>query len=183
MRINRILLKAYQILLLASAISILMITGCANTTPDFEAYLIVENECGATVDVFVDGTYRFVLEHGGADEVRDIAQGTHLLEAKKNGTEIMVFSDTLDVQSRGNYFWTITGQATITINNQVGETVKVYINDTYVGDIEDQGSETIENVPFGSQLFKALDVDLTKILGETTIDVAEVKEYVWTITP
>jgi hypothetical protein len=158
--------------------------GCdGSTTPEFEAHLIVQNECGATVDVFVSGSYKFTLETGGADEVRDIAQGTYLLEAKKTSSQIMVFSDTLDVQSSGNYFWTITGQATITINNQVGQTVKIYINGSYVGDIEDQKSQSIENVPFGNQAFQALDVNLTEVLGQTTIVVAEVKEYIWTITP
>ena len=169
---------------LLSLLALLILSGCdSSTTPEFEAHLIVENQCGATVDVFVNGTFKFVLETGGADEVRNISQGTHLLEAKRTGTEIMVFSGPLDVQSSGNYFWTITGQATIVINNQVGETVKIYINGTYVGNIDDQDSQTIEDVPFGSQVFEALDVDLTKILGQTTIDVVEVKEYVWTITP
>jgi hypothetical protein len=158
--------------------------GCdGSTTPEFEAHLIVQNECGATVDIFVNGTFEFTLATGSTDEVRDIAQGSYLLEAKKTDTQATVFSDNLDVQSSGDYFWTITGQATITINNQVGQTVKIYINGTYVGDIDDQGSQSIENVPFGSQGFQALDVNLTEVLGQTTIDVAEVKEYIWNITP
>ena len=94
----------------------------------------------------------------------------------------MVFSDTLDIQSSGDYYWVISGQATIVIDNQIGELVKIYINDNYVGHIEHQDAHTIENVPFGSQVFKAVDAAVTKLLAQTTIVVSEAKEYVWTIT-
>jgi hypothetical protein len=142
----------------------------------------VNNGSGTTADVFMDGTFKVSIDNGSSADIENVTPGSHLFDAKKTGTEILVFSATMDIDTSYNYTLVIEGPSTITINNEYGETLQITADGTSMGDLNDKASATLTKVPFGVHNLVAAKKSDSTIVASTSIDVEEVKDYGWTIT-
>jgi hypothetical protein len=161
------------------------LSGCKNsTTPDEpeEARILVRNNCGIAVDIYMDAVYQFFLEDKEYYYIENLTLGTHALQAKKKGTDTVLKSISAEITEKKDYTWTINSLAVITITNKYGETLSIYGDGTYQTDIDDQGTATIQSMPYGEHLFEAKRPSQTEVLASTSFEVLEDKEYTWTIT-
>jgi hypothetical protein len=167
-----------------SGILLLSLMGCksASSPTSVASSVLIANQCGATVDIFMDGTSKFTIADGASNSVENVSQGSYLFEAKKSDNGNLVYSTTLDVQAGASYSLSVSGAATVLITNRYGEILKIYANDVYLGDIGDQVSQTVSRVRFGSYKYSASRKSDGTVVATTSIDVTEVKEYGWVIT-
>jgi hypothetical protein len=159
--------------------------GCKNsTTPDgnAEARIIVYNNCGIAVDVYLDDAFQFYLEQKEYYYIENFSLGTHELKAKKKGTDILLKSTTGEFTQKQDYTWTISSTAVVTITNNYGETLSLYGDGTYQTDIPDQSSAQIPDIPYGEHTLEAKRPNQTEVLASKTIDVLGDNVYSWTIT-
>jgi hypothetical protein len=156
--------------------------SCKTSDEDLSATIYVNNQCGKALDIFMDGNFQFLLEYELSATIESIAFGLHQFEAKIAGTDTQVSSVEVEITSGGEYDWTIQGPSTITITNAYGETLQIYMNGSYLGDIEDTADQTIGSVTFGEHSLEAMKEIDNETAASITIDVTEIKEYFWIIT-
>ena len=157
---------------------------CKNPNgPDsnFKATLTIKNFCGATVEIYLDDNLIISVANGFEQFIDNITKGSHLLEAFKAGTDMLVATESVDFSTSGDYFWELYGPARIIVTNDYGETLRILINGEYLGDLDDTFSEEITKVTFGEHKLEAVKVSDDDVAASTTISVQEVKEYFWTI--
>jgi hypothetical protein len=147
----------------------------------FEARIIVYNNCGAALDIYMDDTLQFTIDSGSSANIENLTEEEHKLEAFLTGTEVLVLTETFDATVEGDYEWMINGQATIVITNDYGEILYIFEADEYLGVMEDGESVTISDVPFGTFSLEAKTVDDGTVVASATIEVTEIKEYSWVI--
>jgi len=156
--------------------------GCKNaTTDELPATLLVNNECGVAVDVFMDGIFEFSLDNNEYNTILDVTIGTHPLVAKKKGTETLVHEDTAEITSLQNYVWTVLSSADLTITNAYGETLTIIGDGDVQGALSDGASNTLGRIPYGEHNMEAKTQDDT-VVASLTIFIEENKEYIWTIS-
>jgi hypothetical protein len=148
---------------------------------EFEARVLIYNNCGATLDIYLDSDYRFTLAAGNTETISDLTEEVHKLDAFLTGTQTLVLTESFDATKQGDYEWTIDGQATIAVRNEFGETVLIYENAEYLGYLEDNDTATIPDVPFGSFYFEITTLENSNVIASTSIEVTEIKEYSWVI--
>jgi hypothetical protein len=159
--------------------------GCKNsTTPDGndEARIIVRNNCGIAVDIYLDDVYQVFLEQKEYSYIENFSLGTHVLKAKKKGTDILLKSTTGEFTQKQDYTWTITSSAVVTITNNYGETISLYGDGTYQSDLENGVSAQIPDIPYGEHLLEAKRPNQTEVLASKRIEVLGDNVYSWTIT-
>ena len=142
--------------------------------------ITIINECGLAVDIFLGGEYKFYLENDETKSIEDLADGTYELEAHRKGTGEFVSRETLDVIFNRIYTWSVWSSASIKIINKYGETLSIYGDDIYAGEMLDQDESTMDNVPYGDRKLEAKTSDET-IVATTTISVLVDLLYEWTI--
>lgn len=147
-----------------------------------KATVYVYNEYGVALDIFMDGNFKFSVEFSDSDVIENVEPGLHVFEAKKIGTDEIIASDSMEIAAGGNYEWTIMSLASLKVTNEYGETLSIYANDTYLGDIDDQESQSVSNFPYGEYQLKALRTSDETEVASTTINIVEDKEYLWTIS-
>jgi hypothetical protein len=152
--------------------------GCKADPPlsDIE----VSNECGAAIDVYMDGIYQFFLEYGFIKTVEDVEWGTYTFEARRNPTGEFVTSEDLSVRMNEILKWRVWSSADIKITNNYGEKLRIFGDNVYVGELEDQTSSIMEHVPYGDRKLEAKLSDDT-VVASTTISVLENIIYKWTV--
>jgi hypothetical protein len=143
--------------------------------------LVIDNQCGVAVDIFMDGTYLFSIEYLENKTAEDVAQGSHFLEAKKRGTGIIVASITQEVVGGGNLLWIVETSASITVTNEFGEELRIYANGTYIGNLADKQSDTVANVIYATHQFDANKASDNTNVASHTFNVVDNIEYTWTI--
>jgi len=172
---------------MVTVLAILSLTSAnckSNSDPDdgLAANIHVTNTCGKTVDVFMDGAKQFSVETGLSSTISTVPAGSHLVEAKVTETETVVRSETLDIVLGYDYAFAVYGPSTIAVTNSYGEILKISMDETYVGDIGVALTQTIRRVKFGEHKMKAAKRSDGTDVASLTIDVSEVKDYVWIIT-
>jgi hypothetical protein len=163
---------------------LLGISGCKNsTTPEGneKPRIIVRNNIGIAVDIYLDGVFQFYLEQKEYYYIENVSPKTYSLEARKKGTEIVLQTAKMDVTENRDYYWTISSSAVVTITNRYGETLSIYADGTYQTDVGDQSSASIQSAPYGEHLFEAKRPNQTEVLASTRIEVLSDKVYTWTI--
>ncbi|MFA9453935.1 MAG: hypothetical protein ACERK6_08475 [Candidatus Aminicenantaceae bacterium] len=156
--------------------------SCTNTTePEVLADIVAQNLCGAAVDVFLDGVYQFSVEHATDETIYDLPFGSYTLEAKKKGEEMLVFSGPIEVTESLRYIWVILGPSTILIGNAYGETIDIYMNGSYAGQIPTDESREIPNIAFGTHYLGATRVRDNVVVDELTLEIEDVGNYAWLI--
>lgn len=176
-----VLSKAFVIFL---GILALFLVGCKNPTgPDDEQqpYITVRNGSGIDLDIYMDGTFQFYLANSEYYYIENVQPGTHLLEAKKKDTDILMKSRTVETTAEFSYTWTITSAAALKITNNYGETVDIYGDGAFYTDLADQGEAIISNIPYGEHLIEAKKEDSSTVVASTTIEVMEDITYTWVI--
>lgn len=144
--------------------------------------VIVVNSCGAAVDVFVDGALRLSIENNYHQTLSGISRGSHLFEAKKKGTEIMVTSTTISIYPYQTYEFDIVGPCVVIVANEFGETLKISFDGANLFNLADNSSSAITQVTFGVHSLSAAKGSDSAVVATTNIDVQDVKDYQWTIT-
>jgi hypothetical protein len=130
----------------------------AGTDNDQQPYITVQNDCGIDLDIYMDGVFQFYLDNGEYYAIQNVAPGTHLLEAKKKGTDILVKSYTAETSANFSYTWTISSNAQLEITKLLFATS-----------------------PYREHLIEAKKQGGTTVVASTTIDVIEDVLYTWII--
>jgi hypothetical protein len=172
--------------LAAAALLSLVSAGCkgSSTTPSSTlSNIVVTNVCGASVIIYSDGVEKTTLETGTLATLSSVPAGSRLLEAKKADDGFLVYSQTLTIAPSTVNYVTIRGGASIHVTNQYGEILRIYGDESLVGDIGDQITLTIGRVPFGSHTYQAKKLSDATVVAEFTITVTDFSELTWTITP
>lgn len=158
-------------------------SGCnKNTGPD-KANVIVINGCGTVIDVYMDEEFKITVDYDSSSTLEEIDQGTHTFKAIKNGSSLVVAEDTYEIYDGFDFNWAVDGPSTILVTNQYGEALMIYAGNKFLGELQNGKSEHVTEVPFGLITLNAVRNGETSILATTTLDITEVKEYEWTITP
>jgi hypothetical protein len=157
--------------------------SCKSPTSSTTATITVINSCGAAIILYLDGTMKATVENGSSDTLEGVSVGSHLIEAKKSDTGVLVSSKTLTVAAGAALSVTIQGPASLRVTNQYGELLSIYEDGNYLGDIGDQITQTILNITFASHVFTAETKTSTTVVATLTINVTDVATYTWTITP
>lgn len=145
--------------------------------------IVANNRCGATVDVYLDGVNRVKVEANESETIVEIIPGSHTVRAYLEGTQDLVAEGIYEVEAAVQYQFYIYGIATITVTNQFGEILKIYMDDTYVGDIGNNITQTIYRVPFGTRAMVAKRRSDDTEAATASIDVIAVADYPWVIVP
>jgi hypothetical protein len=165
------------IFLLASA-------GCKNPEgPDSDvmANLFISNECGVAIDVFMDGDFQFSIEFLYYEVIQNVSRGVYEIAAKKKGTEDFVSTNSVDVSTSGDYWVTILSPASLKVINDYGQTLNIYTNGSYQGELDDKESQVFTNVPYGTHVLEAAKKSDNSLVAAADIEIVENKEYTWTI--
>lgn len=153
----------------------------SDTDDDAIARIIISNGYGATLDIYMDGTFQFTLTDDDTKKIKDVSIDEHDLEAKLPGTATVVDSETVDVTDTTDYTWAIGDPPDINVLNKYGTTLKIFMDGTYLFDLADDEDRWIMNVTFGEHFLRALRLDTGAEVASTTIDVEANKDYAWTI--
>lgn len=160
--------------------------GCKNATGPDEgittARMIVNNDCGVAVDIFMDKIFQFSVEYQESQTIQNISVGEHEFEAKKKDTEIVLSNVTVDLFEPRDYVLTIESEASLHITNSYGESLNIYGDGELLSDINSPSTLIIENVLYGVHLFEAKKVGDGTTVASISIDFSENKAYFWTIS-
>jgi hypothetical protein len=146
-----------------------------------EARIIVYNEYMQALDIYMDGTFQFLVEDGDSHKIHDVSLDEHKLEAKLPGTSTVIDSETIDVTTYTDYAWTIDDPPDINVVNKYGKTLKIYMDGNYQFDIVDEEDRWIMDVSMGEHFLKALKTSDNKEVASITINVNTNKDYEWII--
>lgn len=162
----------------------LSLTGCKHaTTETLASSISIVNNCGAEIDVYMDGVLKSTVAVDGQASIADVTAGNHLLEAKKKGASDLVYSQTLTITAGTNTTFTVNGQAVLRITNNFPVVLKIYANLTYMGDIGPGLVQSIARVKFGTYEMLAIKRVEETQAASTTIEVTAVQTYDWVINP
>jgi len=175
--------KGWKVGFLALLGLVLIVTPhCKNTTdPDTLADIVAQNLCGAGVDVFLDGAFQFTVEHASDETISGVSFGTYQLEAKKKGTEILVFSGPIECTQSLKYIWVIEGPSKIVVGNAYGEAIDIYMNGVYAGEVPKDATREIPNIGFGTHELAAARTRDGVQIEKVTIEIEDVAIYQWLI--
>jgi len=172
-------------ILAVSAILLLSSWSCKSPESSediMEANIIVINTSGTTVDIYLDGVFKFSVDNDASATLEKITLGVHQFQAKLKDSAVVVQEVEFDLDQSGDYEWTILGPSKLTVSNSYGETLQISANGEYVGDIADASDITISNVPFGTFLMVATKQSDGSLVASLSIVIDEIKEYFWTIS-
>lgn len=151
-------------------------------TDDEEApYITVRNGCGIALDIYMDSALQFYLNDTEYYTIQNVSLGTHLLEAKRKDTDILVKSYTAEIAENSGYTWTISSNATLKITNNYGETLDIYGDGTFQSELTDQTDLLFATIPYGEHLVEAKKQGGTTVVASITIDIIEDITYTWII--
>ncbi len=148
---------------------------------DGEARILVTNNYGVSLDIYLDGAFQFLIGTGDTTKIHDVTLDDHDLEARLPGTSTVVESEEIDVTEYSDYTWAIDDSPDINIVNSYGVTLRIYMDGTQYFDIADEENRWIMDVSFGDHFLKALKVSDGKEVASTTLDIDENTDYTWTI--
>ncbi len=148
---------------------------------DLTGRIIAANDCGATVDIYMDGVFKLFLDDKTKFDVASVNLGSYFLEAKLKDTETVVRAATIDVVASAEFYFIIEGPSTLSITNQYGEILKIYMDEEYLGDIGSDLTQTVRKFRFGTHELEAKRRSDGETVASASIEVNEIKEYTWTI--
>ncbi|UCE41033.1 MAG: hypothetical protein JSV17_16590 [Candidatus Aminicenantes bacterium] len=179
---NRTRLWAISVFVLLGIFVCSMINCKSPENPDeITARIVVSNEYGIEIDVYMEGVYQFWLEFLYYEVIENVSAGVYVITANKKDTEEEISRSTVNIDTGGEYWVAILSSASLTIINGFGETLNIYTNSSLQGELGDQESLVIDNVPFGDHVLEASMATDNSLVAFTVISVVEEKEYTWTI--
>jgi len=148
-------------------------------TTGTQARILVTNTYGKTLEIYMDSTLEFTLANAGTGTIKNVSIDTHAMEGKIPGGDI-IDSTTIDVTSLIDYTYTID-RPDINVTNNFGEPLKIYYDNVYQFDLQDDENRWLINVTLASHFLKALKVSDSTEVASTTLDVVKNSDYAWTI--
>ena len=94
-----------------------------------EADLIIFNEYGDTLDIYVNESFQFPILKNSNVEIDNISLGTYKLDAKIAGTDLIIQSETIEILEKIDYNWMIDDPPDINVINEIGDDVTVYMDE------------------------------------------------------
>ncbi len=177
---------SYAGMIVGLGIFMLASISCKNPAgPDNEnlkANIIVINDCGVALDIYMDGNLQFSVEYQASKIIYSVSLELHELVAKIKGTETEIMSISVELYEAINYEWTVQSSATLSISNEYGETLSIYVDGNLQNDIDDQATIIFEHFPYGEHLLEALRTSDKVKVASTTVNIDENIEYLWTIS-
>lgn len=167
-------------------VSILILSGTAcksPTSPDAEgeADIVITNNYGETLDVSMDGAFRFTIGFKETREIDNVTEEVHLLEARLPGTDTLVDSEEIEVENLSDYAWTIDNPPDINVTNQSGLSLRISLDGVVQFDLNDEENRWIMDVPYGERFLMAIRLADGSGYASITIKVDENTDYAWTI--
>ncbi len=95
--------RSLRVLILALALTV---TACEHDVLDSECDLIVLNESGCGLSIWVDGQEAFAVRPGTDRTLGDIGPGRHVLEALDPAGKL-VQRRTVELASGEDFYWTL----------------------------------------------------------------------------
>lgn len=173
-----------RVALIMMGIATFMLGACkspTSTDASGEADIIVTNDYGDAVDIYMDGEFKFTIGDKWTIEIDDVELDEHLLEAKQVDTQTIIVSDTIDVAERTDYAWTVDDPPDIDIINNTDEILRVYLDGAYQFEIGEEEDRWINDVALGERFLQAFSAATGLTVASITIKVEEYKDYTWTI--
>jgi hypothetical protein len=154
-----------------------------DTTTD-EARIVVTNNYGESLDIYMDGNFQFTLGNGNSKKIHNVSLDEHNMEGRMPSTGTVVDKETIDVSAYQDYTYTISPPPSIDVINKYGVTLKIYMDDNYKFDLMDEEDRWIMHVSKTTHYLKALKASDNKEVASTTIDIDQDKnkDYTWTIS-
>lgn len=174
----------FFVAVLTMVLAVVLVQCKSPTSPDGkgEADIIVTNEYGKPVDVYMDGDFMFRIPHKSSIEIDDVTREDHDFEAYDPDTKALIDSGTVEVRDKIKYTWVINGPPGIKVTNNYGQEVQIYMDGKYQFNLVNKEDRWIMDVPFGERYLKALLADDGREVASITIKVKEYTDYYWTIT-
>jgi hypothetical protein len=175
--------KVWIPVLIFFVFSLFSLNNCKspNSPENMSAKIFISNECGADIDVYMDGVFQFSVEFLYYEVIEDVSGGTYEIVAKIKDTENVQSIATVVVDVSGDYWVTILCDASIKVINEYGETLNIYTNGSLQGELDHQESQVFTNVPYGKHILEASKASDNTLVASTTVDVVQQIEYAWTI--
>lgn len=148
---------------------------------DDEARILVYNNYGVELAIYMDGTFQFLVANGDSAKIRNVTLDDHELDAMLPGTSTVVESEEIDVTDYTDYSWTIDDSPDINVSNKYGVTLQIYMDGTYRFDLVDEENRWLMDVSFGEHFLRAVKLSDGKEVASTTLDIDENTDYTWTI--
>jgi hypothetical protein len=159
-------------------------TGCKSPTSpngEGEADIIVFNDYGEDLDIYMDGTFRFTAGFKTSIEIDNVSLEEHDLEARLKASGLTVDSETIEVEEKTDYTWTVDNPPDINVINQSGISLRILLDGQYQFDLSHEENRWIIDVFYGERFLKALRADNEEEVASITLRVDENKDYSWTI--
>lgn len=176
------LMLAARILTLLGILMFSLISCDLFDSEEAVANIIVYNEYGEALDIYIDGYFQFTVEYGSNATIENVREGKHYLEAKITETETVVEAATVEIITIGDYEWTIGDPPDINVINNAGQTLKIYMDGEYQFTIVHEENRWIIDVSIGEHYLEAKKESDEAVLYSITIDVAANTDYTWTIS-
>ena len=172
-------------LVLGGLILCLIITGIFCKSPiapkNGEADIIIANDFNQTLDIYLNGNFKYSLPYGHNFEIDNVALGSYQLEAMTEGTNNMMASTTIDVTQYKDYTWYIDDPADINIVNSSGINLKIYFDGSFIFDLADEENRWILDVTHGEHFISAQRASDGTTFASITMKIDKDTDYSWTI--
>ncbi|MBN2244257.1 MAG: hypothetical protein JW755_00275 [Candidatus Aminicenantes bacterium] len=146
-----------------------------------EADILIANDINQTLDIYLNGDFKYSLPYGHIFEIDNVALGSYKLEAMTQGTNNLLASTLLEITQYKEYTWYIDDQADINVVNNSGIDLKIYFDGSYIFDLDDEENRWILNVSHGEHFISAQRVSDGTTFASITIKIVEDTDYTWTI--
>jgi hypothetical protein len=177
----------FQILFVIGIISLISVSCKSPESPDADteestvANIIIINDYGEALDIYLDGVFQFSLAHEDTGEIEDVSLEKHRILAKKVGINRVVDWRDIEITDTVDYTWIIDDPADINIANNSGISLKIYMDEIYQFDLADEENRWILDVEWGEHLLKALKLIDDAAYASTIIEITKNQDYSWTI--
>jgi hypothetical protein len=171
-------------LVIMAGVLIFLASGCkspTSTDADGEADIIVTNETGETVDIYLDGEFKFWLADKTTIEIDNVTLEEHALKATRHGTDDEIESTTIEVEDYTDYTWTVDDPPDIKVTNSYGKTLQIYMDGVYQFDLTDEEDRWILDVEYGERFVMAFSPEEGRQVASVSITIDENMDYAWTI--
>jgi hypothetical protein len=163
----------------------LLFLGAACKSPvtpkDGEADIIIVNDYGVALNIFMNGEYLYPLNHNQSVEIDNLKFGVYNFEARVIDTDEIVASKEVDVTSRDDYTWLIDDPPDINVINDLATDLNIYLDGEFQFLLLDEENRWILDVSFGEHFLSAVRAADGRELASVTVTVEDATDYEWTI--
>ncbi len=177
-------LPAACLVITAGLLVVFLASGCKSpTSPDSEgeADIIVTNDTGETVDIYLDGELEFWLTDKTSIEIDNVTLEEHVLKATRHGTDVEIESATIEIEEYIDYTWTVDDPPDINVTNAYGKGLQIYMDGVYQFDLADEEDRWILDVEYGERFVMAFCPEEGRQVASVSIRIEENTDYAWTI--